>query len=1094
MSGRKSATSPTVEIDLGTIAREFLHHAEECRGRHEENIKERAEFVLRTRALQPLGIDWADYEFRGNVGAIRARRGDALYGKVVIEYEAAGKLSSRVGTSHAFGQAQQYIRDQATRESDWGRYLGVILDGFQIGFTRYRAGVWSTEGPHPVTSQSILKLVSAIRGLRKKPLKADLLNRYLGPDSEPGKTAIRSFYQGIVASRKVRVRMLFDDWRRVFEQACGYADEKMKGLEKTYAIESTSPNYEALLFAIHSYYALVMKLIAAEVASQYGGRLMRSYFRTIEDAYLKGTGELHEGLKALEDGGLFGDLGIRGFLEADYFGWYLDAWSKDIQSSIKRVVEALSDFDPAPVEQDPEDVRDLLKRLYEYLVPREIRYNLGEYYTPDWLAEVVLDEIQFDGNPKKRFLDPACGSGTFLVLAIQRARKFAEDNFLDRKTVLKQLLLNYVGFDLNPLAVIAARTNYLFALGDLIAERGDDDVEIPVYLADSVFTERRVTFSAQKVYTVKTTVGSFEVPQGVVDSHHLDRVLALVEECLRLDLPLDQSTKTFSKRANELAGIPSRDRDSLSELFEFFWNLEDSGKNHIWASVIRNSFAPLSKGKFDVVAGNPPWIGWENLPEAYRKDSQSLWTQYGLVRGKSAGMGVARKELATLFVVVALERYLNHEGRLGFLVPFTIFKSPANEGFRSHLTTAAHVSLVHDLVELAPFEGATNRTSMILAEPRGTTTFPVRCVTWARKKGVAISEETPVKSVIAGTTRAEMLLIPIDGDTHPESPWAILPAGSVEAVKKVLGSSVYSAHAGLFTSLNGAYIVDLHDQSGRLMATSQVDAGHYAVEPVTKPIEGDLVYPLLHGKDLKPWCATPSSCIVVPVGADGNSLPVTEMGSRFPRTLAYLKEFEKQLRDRSGEPYKSVFSKRKTVVLEKGRTGPAPFYWLFNARTALSKYKVAWKDTAGKISGKGEFSAAVLEPVAVPPLCLKPPVPLHTIMFIEAPSAAEAHYLCAVLNSSPVRLAVASYTMERHIATQVPKKVHIPDYDPRDLTHKQLSGLSVRAHAAARGADVRAVEGLQREIDEAAMALWGLTRAELKTVHAGLTAFEGESA
>jgi hypothetical protein len=768
---RPSKSNPLkVEVDLDGIAKDFLHHADQCRGRHEENIKERAEFVLRTKALEPLGIDWADYEFRGNFGAIRARRGDALYGKVVIEYEAPGRLDSRGGISHAFDQAQQYIRDQERNESEWSRYIGVILDGFKIGFTRYRSGAWSTEGPHPVSAQSVLKLISAIRGLRKKPLNAELLNRYLGPQSGPGKDAIRCFYEGLVATKKVRVRMLFNDWRRVFEQACGYANEKMKGIEKEYEIESGKPDYEALLFAIHSYYALVMKLIAAEVASQYGGKLMRSYFRTIEDAYLKGTEELHEGLKFLEDGGLFADLGIKGYLEADYFGWYLDAWSKDIQSAIKEVVRALSDFDPAPVEQDPEEVRDLLKRLYEYLVPREIRYNLGEYYTPDWLAEVVLNEIQFDGDPKKRFLDPACGSGTFLVLAIQRARMFAEDNILDRKTVLKELLLNYVGFDLNPLAVIAARTNYLFALGDLIAERGDDDVEIPVYLADSVFTERRVTFSAQKVYTVKTTVGEFEVPQGVVDSQQLDRVLAVVEECLRLDLALGESQATFSKKIKDLTGITPRDRDSLDQLFETFWNLEDSGKNHIWASVIRNSFAPLSKGRFDVVAGNPPWIGWENLPEAYRKDSQSLWTQYGLVRGKSAGMGVARKELATLFVVVGLERYLNPEGRLGFLVPFTIFKSPSNEGFRSHLTATAHVSLVHDLVELAPFEGATNRTSMILVEPKGTTTFPIRCVTWARKKGVAISEDSPAKSVVAGTSRLEMVLIPIDGETHPESP------------------------------------------------------------------------------------------------------------------------------------------------------------------------------------------------------------------------------------------------------------------------------------------------------------------------------------
>ena len=44
---------------------------------------------------------------------------------------------------------------------------------------------------------------------------------------------------------------------------------------------------------------------------------------------------------------------------------------------------------------------------------------------------------------------------------------------------------NVVGFDLNPLAVIASRTNYLFALGPLLRYRSSgSDFEIPVYLTD----------------------------------------------------------------------------------------------------------------------------------------------------------------------------------------------------------------------------------------------------------------------------------------------------------------------------------------------------------------------------------------------------------------------------------------------------------------------------------------------------------------------------------------------------------------------------------------------------------------------------------
>ena len=68
---------------------------------------------------------------------------------------------------------------------------------------------------------------------------------------------------------------------------------------------------------------------------------------------------------------------------------------------------------------DPEETRDLLKQLYQNLMPKRLRHALGEYYTPDWLAELLLSRLHYDGKPEVRLLDPACGSGTFLVQAIK---------------------------------------------------------------------------------------------------------------------------------------------------------------------------------------------------------------------------------------------------------------------------------------------------------------------------------------------------------------------------------------------------------------------------------------------------------------------------------------------------------------------------------------------------------------------------------------------------------------------------------------------------------------------------------------------------
>jgi type I restriction-modification system DNA methylase subunit len=118
---------------------------------------------------------------------------------------------------------------------------------------------------------------------------------------------------------------------------------------------------------------------------------------------------------------------------------------------------------------EPDRVKDLFKRLYQNLVPKRVRHDLGEYFTPDWLAELVLKEVGYDGDLEKRVLDTACGSGTFLVLAIKEAKNYAEEHFVtDKSELLRKIVRNVAGIDLNPLAVLASRANYVIALGDLI--------------------------------------------------------------------------------------------------------------------------------------------------------------------------------------------------------------------------------------------------------------------------------------------------------------------------------------------------------------------------------------------------------------------------------------------------------------------------------------------------------------------------------------------------------------------------------------------------------------------------------------------------
>ncbi len=117
------------------------------------------------------------------------------------------------------------------------------------------------------------------------------------------------------------------------------------------------------------------------------------------------------------------------------FAWCFASDCPKLRSILIRIAEKMESYDLrfATVPERTTDAlapamnsrpaSDLLKSLHHSLFPRAIRHHLGEYYTPDWLAEHLLDQLEFDGRTPGRLLDPACGSGTFLMAAIRRIRR-----------------------------------------------------------------------------------------------------------------------------------------------------------------------------------------------------------------------------------------------------------------------------------------------------------------------------------------------------------------------------------------------------------------------------------------------------------------------------------------------------------------------------------------------------------------------------------------------------------------------------------------------------------------------------------------------
>ena len=127
---------------------------------------------------------------------------------------------------------------------------------------------------------------------------------------------------------------------------------------------------------------------------------------------------------------------------------------------------------------------NLLTDLYEEIMPRQIRHDLGEYFTPYWLAEETIKMSGFKGDLNITLLDPGCGTGIFLLAAAEM--KYQANKNKPPEVLIKDILRTVVGCDINPVCVLVARLNFVcwfaFKFGLPL-----HDIKIPVMHYDTVF-------------------------------------------------------------------------------------------------------------------------------------------------------------------------------------------------------------------------------------------------------------------------------------------------------------------------------------------------------------------------------------------------------------------------------------------------------------------------------------------------------------------------------------------------------------------------------------------------------------------------------
>jgi SAM-dependent methyltransferase len=1022
-------------------------------------------------------------------------RADTVFNQLIVEYKKPGAIrENNEKNRKLIDQVKHYIEDLA-KEDRWKeeRLLGVAFDGKYFLYVQKKHGRWIPEEPEPVSELSPEKF---FRYLEKLTGKAALIPDNLIKDFAIGgearnyiaSQAIKAFYFALTKNIDPKVKVFFKQWALQFAEVHGAIENKKFDAEtlfKSYGFkkdEQRDFDFLAFFFALDTYYGLLMKLLAYQVVGFYTLKnvagLPLADWEKLDSVVFK------EKLTELEEGGIFRSLGIRNFLEGDLLSWYLNDWNGPIEKAIRGIVERLNHYDPETMELVPDETRDILKKLYQFLVPKQIRHDLGEFYTPDWLAERTLNQVGYGVKEKdllkKRLLDPGCGSGTFDILAIKRAKEHARLYGISPAETLELITKNIVGFDLNPLAVISARTNYLLAIADLLKfKRGE--ITIPIYLCDSInppsAKHQDDLFDKEAGhYQISTSVGLFRFPEALVQRALIQKVTVLLEDGVKKK----QTTKQFLDRVHaELqprADAPLAQKTEpkdikkfdlvLGETYEKLIELEQKGINGIWARIIKNAFAPLFVGQFDFIVGNPPWVNWEDLPQTYRDQTKVLWQNYGLfsLSGQEARLGGGKKDISMLMMYVAIDKYLKDKCKLCFVITQTLFKTQgAGDGFRRFRLgqTGAFfkVEQLDDMVALQPFEGATNRTALVLVMKGEKTKYPLPYTLWRKKEKGKIELDYTFEEASNATVRHNLKAKPVgESDT---SPWMSAKPKALTAIQKVIGQAAYIAFAGSCTWLNGVYWGTVKpSKSGLIKFSNLYDEGKIKIESVEEEIEQALVYPLLRGREVERWKSTPDSFIILsqnPKERTGYELKWME--KHVPKTLAYFNQFKGKLLGRSG--YKKYLDGE-------------PFYSIYNvSENTFSPYKVLWKEQSS------EFECTVVSSIDG-----KVIVPDHKLMLVPFQCEYEAHYVCSLLNSTVSQFIVQAYTISTQQSTHILENIKIPKYDQKNERHQNLSHLSKQCHEKVAGGI--SVSDLEDQIDELAAELWGLSKEELKDIKESL--------
>jgi len=770
-------------------------------------------------------------------------------------------------------------------------------------------------------------------------------------------------------------------------------------------------------FVIHTYLSILAKVLAYEVLSN--------------DEFID-----DDEMKNILNGNIFHKYNIRNFVDNDFFHWvHGSKYFNQLKKVFRLVAQEIAHFDFT----NPDE--DVLKGVYQELIDLDTRHALGEYYTPDWLCERIVQEFTFKSTDK--ILDPSCGSGSFLRAAIHRLKE-------QNPGIQPEQINNCIyGIDIHPLSVQIAKTTLLVSLGKDIA-KANKPVHLNITLANTLLAPEGVKNLFGGEFLMQIDKDKYYLNTQVFEDVHLfDEALEVCEELAEQTQGKKPETEAIFtnilKKHYKAGGISPQVANSFYKIYTGLKKVKEAGRDSIWKFIVQNLYKPyFLSNKFDYIIGNPPWFTYSSIKnEEYQNILNAIAEKYDVK--PTAAKNFPNLEIAAIFLSYCTNYFLKEDGKLGFVLPRSFFSADHHDNTRSGKAKGLKLTDIWDLHDVQPL-------------------FRIpSCVLFAIKSN---SQRSIAKTGLLGKTFSGRLpghncnLIAASEKLSQEAvTWYYSKQGRATAftTSKLKGNNkinYYKEHfkRGAEITPRNFYFVELNqdepdDWDDRIINLKTSEA----VKPDAKApwkgndlsgkVESQFIFRTALAKSILPFALFKPDLVILPLKIINNKYEKKEI------KILCVDKLRKEGFLNASFWFQKVESIWKIHRTEKNEKSSAIEYLNWNNKLAsqnlnsqyLAIYNASAKDANATVVDRKSIDLDFI-------------VDTKAYCFYSNDER-EAYYLTAILNSTEPNEMMKDFQSRGLFgARDVHKKildVYFPKYDHANKTHQQLAALSKVCHAKA---------------------------------------------